>query len=101
MWTLVTSTKPEPKKSVIYIGNVDVQTTPDRLEQFITQRAQHAGAKAPKLFNCKFYPKEGATTCGVRITVAESDFELLMQKTFWPRPTYARPWDFDRYRNVQ
>ena len=35
MWTLVTSTKPEPKKSVIYIGNVDVQTTPDRLEQLI------------------------------------------------------------------
>ena len=78
-WEYVTKKKPSVKKAVLYVGNLDPETTEDRLQEFISRRAAKVQIKKPNIFNCKMFLKEkdGEKTCGARITVdAESQQHL-------------------------
>ena len=94
-WTLVTAKKPGPKKSVLYVGNLNVGCSENNLLEFVQIRAQKIGEKAPQIFNVKMFEPKNELRCA-RLTVAKSDAVLLRSSNFWPRPIYARSWNFDR-----
>ena len=53
------------------------------------------GVKPPNIINARmFEPREGRDRIGARVTVASSDAEVLQATNFWPRPIYARAWNF-------
>ena len=94
-WTLVGARKPGPKRSVLYIGNLNAECTEEKLMAFVEGRAKTIGNAAPKVFNAKIYTTKSESGClSARLTVAESDRALLQARNFWPRPIYARPWNF-------
>ena len=94
-WTLVGARKPGPKRSVLYIGNLNAECTEEKLMAFVEGRAKTIGNAAPKVFNAKIYTTKSESGClSARLTVAESDRALLQARNFWPRPIYARPWHF-------
>ena len=69
-WEYVTKKKPSVKRAVLYVGNLDPETTEDRLHEFISRRAAKVQIKKPTIFTCKIFLKEdGEKTCGARITV--------------------------------
>ena len=94
-WTLVTAKKPGPKKSVLYVGNLNVGCSENNLLEFVQIRAQKIGEKAPQIFNVKMFEPKNDLRCA-RLTVAKSDAVLLRSSNFWPRPIYARSCNFDR-----
>ena len=94
-WTLVTAKKPGPKKSVLYVGNLNVGCSVNNLLEFVQIRAQKIGEKAPQIFNVKMFEPKNELRFA-RLTVAKSDAVLLRSSNFWPRPIYARSWNFDR-----
>ena len=94
-WTLVGARKPGPKRSVLYIGNLNAECTEEKLMAFVEGRTKTIGNAAPKVFNAKIYTTNSESGClSARLTVAESDRALLQARNFWPRPIYARPWNF-------
>ena len=88
------------KKSVIYVGNLDVERTKDALKDFVTGRANSVEVISPKIYNCKTFRSEFAEgeitnrTFGARITVDSTSQKTLCQRNFWPGRIYARPWVF-------
>ena len=95
-WEYVTKKKPSVKKAVLYVGNLDPETTEDRLQEFISRRAAKVQIKKPNIFNCKMFLKEkdGEKTCGARITVDAESQQQLKVGQFWPGRVYARKWYF-------
>ena len=94
-WSLISKQKPGPKRSVLYIGNLSPETTEERLVNFIQARSTAVGVKPPNIINARmFEPREGRDRIGARLTVASSDAEVLQATNFWPRPIYARAWNF-------
>ena len=62
---------------------------------FIQARSTAVGVKPPNIINARmFEPREGRDRIGARLTVASSDAEVLQATNFWPRPIYARAWNF-------
>ena len=91
----ISKQKPGPKRSVLYIGNLSPETTEERLVNFIQARSTAVGVKPPNIINARmFEPREGRDRIGARLTVASSDAEVLQATNFWPRPIYARAWNF-------
>ena len=94
-WSLISKQKPGPKRSVLYIGNLSPETTEERLVNFIQARSTAVGVKPPNIINARmFEPREGRDRIGARLTVTSSDAEVLQATNFWPRPIYARAWNF-------
>ena len=94
-WEYVTKKKPSVKRAVLYVGNLDPETTEDRLHEFIFRRAAKVQIKKPTIFNCKIFLKEdGEKTCGARITVDAEAQQHLKVGQFWPGRVYARKWHF-------
>ena len=50
-WTLVGARKPGPKRSVLYIGNLNAECTEEKLMAFVEGRAKTIGNAASKVFN--------------------------------------------------
>ena len=96
-WEYVTRKKPSVKRAVLYVGNLDPETTEDRLHEFISRRAAKVQIKKPTIFNCKIFLKlkeDGEKTCGARITVDAEAQQHLKVGQFWPGRVYARKWHF-------
>ena len=93
-WAFVTKKKPTVKKAVLYVGNLGTETTEEGVQEFVLRRAEKKGEKAPKVFNVKIFEPKSETR-SARLTVAEGDAALLRSPNFWPRPIYARLWNFD------
>ena len=98
-WCLISKQKPGPKRSVLYIGNLSPETTEERLVNFIQARSTAVGVKPPNVINSRmFESRDGTERIGARLTVASSDAGVLQATNFWPRPTYARLWNFNIVR---
>ena len=97
-WKLVVPKKPLPEKVVIYVGNLSPETTEDSLISFITQRSERVGVKAPTVYNCRVFPPKDSSNpaTGARITVPVDAADVLTDRSFWPRPAYARRWVFPK-----
>ena len=93
-WAFVTKKKPTVKKAFLYVGNLGTETTEEGVKEFVSRRAEKFGEKAPKVFNVKIFEPKSETR-SARLTVAEGDAALLRSPNFWPRPIYARLWNFD------
>ena len=75
------------------------ETTEERLVNFIQARSTAVGVKPPNVINSRmFEPRDGTERIGARLTVASSDAGVLQATNFWPRPTYARLWNFNIVR---
>ena len=96
----MTEPSPAEKKSVIYVGNLDVETTEDDLKDFVTRRANNVQVTSPKIYNCKIFRREfeegeiTSRTFGARITVDSTSQKTLCRRNFWPGRVYASPWVF-------
>ena len=94
-WTLVGARKPGPKRSVLYIGNLNAECTEEKLMAFVEGRAKTIDNAAPNVFNAKIYTTKSESGClSAPLTGAESDRALLQARNFWPGPIYAQPWNF-------
>ena len=96
-WNLVVEKKPTPPKAVLYVGNLSPQTTTERLEKFISERMKSVGAETPRIFNSRMHANrkdENGSVIGARITVPTDAVPTLTSRSFWPRPAYARRWNF-------
>ena len=85
------SQKRNRRRTVLYVGNLG---TEEGVKEFVSRRAEKLGEKAPKVFNVKIFEPKSETR-SARLTVAEGDAALLRSPNFWPRPIYARLWNFD------
>ena len=95
LWTLVSSRKDQTARKVLYIGNVRPGTTGEDISKYITERAKGVGVQCPQIFNTKvFEAKPGAEFSGIRVSVDAESAAPLIEWSFWPRPLYARQWNF-------
>lgn len=91
-WKLVLSTKPQVKKSVLFVGKLEAQQTEEKLKLFVERRA--AEVEHPvKVFESKIFRKE--ETISARLVVDADSAKLIKHKKFWPKPMYCRDWKFD------
>ena len=94
-WRLVVAKNPGPRKTDIYVGNLLPDANDENVKKFIESRAAQADHPI-KIYNCSVKAKnddEGSIFgCSARLTVRAADSELLCDRKFWPRPTYARIW---------
>ena len=81
----VTKKKPSVKTAVLYVGNLDLETTEDWLDEFISRRAAKVQIKIPSIFNCKIIlkDKERKKICGARITMDAESQQHLKVGQFW------------------
>lgn len=96
-WKLVVSKKPDEKKAVLYLGNVSQETTAENISKFVAKRCESLGVHTPQIFNCRVFPNKDSShgaTVSARITIPASAASVLKNRTFWPRPIYARSWKF-------
>ena len=96
LWTLVSKAKPCGRKAVLYVGNLEENTTEDQVQEYVRRRSMKAGINQPKLHNCKVYRREEGElgNWAARITVNEASAEYLCNRNFWCGRVYARPWIF-------
>ena len=76
------------------IRSTQLRESRNVVKEFVSRRAEKLGEKAPKVFNVKIFEPKSETR-SARLTVAEGDAALLRSPNFWPRPIYARLWNFD------
>ena len=97
-WKLVVPKKPMPEKAVIYVGNLSPETTEYSLISFITQRSERVDVKAPTVYHCRVFPPKDSTNpaSGASITVPVDAVDVLTDRSFWPRPAFARRWVFPK-----
>ena len=97
-WELVSSSRPTGKKAVFYIGNLCPETDSERLSKFISLRAGKVH-RSVTVFSSKIFKKPKST--GARIVINAGAADIVSSKSFWPKPLYSRPWDFDKYDDSQ
>jgi len=95
-WKFVTTKPPQPKKGVLYIGNLSPDITNERLITFVERRASFLKIAPPQVYSAKIFRTEGRATetIGARIVIPAAQISTLNDRTFWPRPTYSRQWVF-------
>ena len=94
-WQLVTTCKPRPKRTVLFIWNIAKTTTEKTLAQFVQSRAMTTTQRDVLVHNAKIFEgKDGQSTTFARLTVNSSDSSLHLSRTFWPRALHCRRWYF-------
>ena len=106
IWTLVAGKKPEPRKAVIYVGNLKKGLKEEEIRDFIEKRCARLGLRPPTVFNCKVFNKEEGAEDGeivefncARLTIDRSSKKSICHRLFWPGRLYARKWKFPKNTN--
>ena len=98
LWQLVTNEKPPPhrteKRKDLFIGNLTPGTTDEKLAEYIQRRAKKAKRDVTLHFVTVAPEDESHELLRARASVNESEADLLLSRSFWPRGIYARPWRF-------
>eukprot|EP00117_Sycon_ciliatum_P027647 scpid95973/ scgid22415/ len=96
LWELVTKIPPSKgkRRALLWIGNLRDDITEETLTAYLSTRVDQLGLKEFTIHNCKLFIKLGKVRA--RITVNAADAPTVTGPTFWPRPTYARPWVFEQ-----
>ena len=82
-WQLVTTCKPRPKRTVLFIGNIAKTTTEKTLVQFVQSRAMTTTQRDVLVHNAEIFEgKDGQSTPFAPLTVNSSDSSLLLSRTF-------------------
>ena len=78
------------KKSVFFIGGLDLETTVEQVSGYCAERQV-------RVSSCRLLPSKRFGTRAARISVATSDAESagLLKNEFWPEHISARPWSFN------
>ena len=101
-WQLVTTSKPRPKRTVLFIGNFATSTSDESLTKFVQNRAQSTTRRDVPVHNTKIH---SATNCQetnfARIIINSADSPLLLSRTFWPRVVLCRRWHFKEQQQQQ
>ena len=91
-WNLVSGTRPSGKKCELYVGNVKAHIDEESLEKYILLRAKRLDKKVI-IHKIRIFQKDKLWAARITINYAAAD--LLRNRAFWPRPLYARDWDYD------
>lgn len=95
-WQLVAKSKPTGKKAVLYIGNISSEcATEENIVEYIERRAKSIGLVMPVVHNFRIFPGKEEFS-GARITIDAASASALSDNTFWPKPLYVRPWNFEK-----
>ena len=101
-WQLVTTSKPRPKRTVLFIGNLATSTSDESLTKFVQHRAKSTTRRDVPVHNTKiFSATDGHETNFARITINSADSPLLLSRTFWPRALHCRRWHFKEQQQQQ
>jgi len=95
IWQLVCDQKPTRKKKVFYIGSLAKDCTAQKLQDFVERRASATGLTVPKLYNITMFEKNDHKCARMIIDAASAT--TISTRNFWPRPLYARSWNFEKY----
>ena len=96
-WQLVSKHKPTRKKKVMYIGALVKDCTSRKLQDFVERRASATGLTVPKIYDIHMFEKNDHSCA--RMIVDAASATTVTTRNFWPRPLYARPWNFEKYAN--
>ena len=101
-WQLVTTSKPRPKRTVLFIGNLATSTLDESLTKFVQHKAKSTTKRDVPVHNTKiFSATNGHETNFARITINSADSPLLLSRTFWPRALHCRRWHFKEQQQQQ
>ena len=95
-WEMVSNRKPADRKHYLYIGNLKEDVQFEGLASYVQSRAAKAGVRAT-LYEATntFFNKGDHVAARVAVNIGAAD--LLKSRVFWPRPLYARDWNFQLY----
>ena len=95
-WKTISSKRPEPKKKVLFVGNLRSDVTEVGLKTFIAQRLSTSSpSMTVAISQCSLFKKEQSNSA--RILVNARDASILLDMRFWPRPVYTRSWNFEKH----
>ena len=96
LWSLVTKSKPTERKSAVYVGNLEDNTSEEQLREYIQRRSNKAGIKPPTIHRCSILRREEGELgrWGAHITLDRPSLKYVCSRNFWPGRLYARPWVF-------
>ena len=101
-WQLVTTSKPRPRRTELFIGNLATSTSDESLTKFVQHRAKSTTKRDVPVHNTKiFSATDGHETNFARITINSADSPLLLSRTFWPRALHCRKWHFKEQQQQQ
>ena len=63
------------------------------------RRAKDLHISTPEVYEAKVFVPDNTSdldSIGARLVIAESQLPILHNRSFWPRPAYARPWNFQK-----
>ena len=69
------------------------------LKTFVERRAKDLHISTPEVYDAKVFVPENTSdleSIGARLVIAESQLQILHNRSFWLRPTYRRPWNFQK-----
>ena len=95
IWQLIAAEPHRPKRSVLYVGNLSVHTTEERLREFVDLRCQAVDTSANvQLHSCSLHTAKSGKL-SAKVTIDARYATAMMATNFWPRPVYCRLWKFD------
>ena len=91
-WQLVAQEPPRAKKTVIFVGNLGTNCSEESIKTFVKRRAEAVGSTA-SVHNSSIHTTQTGKV-SARICIDATDLSLVTTPDFWPRPLYARPWEY-------
>ena len=92
--SLLTDQVPHIKLKALYVGNLGADASSEKLSTYVSQRSSSLGEKI-EVDRCSLTEKaSGKEWRGAHIVVPARCAKVLLKKSFWPKPVYARHWVF-------
>ena len=95
IWQLVTVTKPQRKKSVLYVGRTSKECSEKQIKEFVLKRAVTIEKRTPTVYAIRIFSKPSSDYNAARLTIDAASRPLLLNRNFWPRPIDSRAWNFE------
>ena len=91
-WQLVAQEPLKAKKAVIFVGNLGTNCSEEIIKTFVKRHAEAVGSMA-SVHNSSIHTTQTGKV-SARICIDATDLSLVTTLDFWPRPLYARPWEY-------
>ena len=96
LWHLVTKTKPKSllKQKALYVGNLRDDATAEGVALYVRERSQELGEEILEPSCSLVETSSSKEFLGAHLLVPAKSANLVMRRSFWPKPAYARSWKF-------
>lgn len=93
-WQRVTHVRPKAHSmKALYVGKLRRDATSESVSAFVSERLESLGVRETEN-RCSLLEKSSNEFVGAHLTVHAKWAHLVLDRRFWPKPVYARPWNF-------